>query len=163
MGTSRALRRVSQQEFDADGLGGIVESNTVEVLRENFTVVKEDRGSNTWACVRCTLENPCTEFHCALCGAGPPRPAELDETPILLRAADVAALQSRFAVRPRINWAVPLQCPLCRAEGCASLSSLPALQRAPREWFWLADLEGNGKLPVVELVRALSAVLPINP
>eukprot|EP00913_Durusdinium_trenchii_P030503 g28573.t1 len=52
----------------------------------------------------------------------------------------VAALRTRFALRPQLHWAVKLQCPLCRIGGVAFVVPVPHLDEAPKEWF---DLVAN--------------------
>eukprot|EP00440_Ansanella_granifera_P027551 gb/GFBE01029928.1/.p1 GENE.gb/GFBE01029928.1/~~gb/GFBE01029928.1/.p1 ORF type:complete len:101 (+),score=16.81 gb/GFBE01029928.1/:1-303(+) len=42
------------------------------------------------------------------------------------------------------------------------VKSLPDLREAPREWFLLADLQGNELLEVSELAAGLAAVLPLS-
>lgn len=159
--TGRSLRLISQEEFSTDGLEGEVAGSNVAALRGKYTVLHERVGS--WGCTRCTMQNSTSDFRCLLCYAMPPTPAETPALSHPLRAAEVAALQSRFAVRPRINWAVHLHCPLCRTQGCASLATLPDLREAPSAWFHLADLDGSGQMSHSELIRALSAILPLSP
>lgn len=157
---TRSLQQLTMEDFEADGLGGMIDADNITMLRETYMVLYEC--AERWACERCTLENSTSKLHCELCGAPPPRKAETPDRSRALTSKDIAALRSRFAIRPRINWAVPVRCPLCKASGCASVETVPDLRKAPHRWFRLAALDGGLFLSTSELASALAAVLPVN-
>eukprot|EP00929_Paragymnodinium_shiwhaense_P088330 TRINITY_DN48623_c0_g1_i1.p1 TRINITY_DN48623_c0_g1~~TRINITY_DN48623_c0_g1_i1.p1 ORF type:complete len:575 (-),score=90.81 TRINITY_DN48623_c0_g1_i1:186-1910(-) len=158
--TARSLRHITQEEFDAQHLGGVIKSDQLQELQANYLVLSDS--GQPWTCERCTIANPPCEFQCILCWSPPPRPKQPLGPSRLLSASEANCLRRRFAVRPRITWAADLQCPLCRAKGCASLTPLPDLREAPSTFFRLADLSGEGQIPAAELARALAATLPVG-
>mmetsp|Transcript_66071 Transcript_66071/g.118978 ORF Transcript_66071/g.118978 Transcript_66071/m.118978 type:complete len:598 (-) Transcript_66071:14-1807(-) len=160
--TGRALQRISEEDFFEAELAGAVTGFKAAELYGRYAVLRGSV-SDGWTCARCTVENAAAHFRCVLCTAARPPPDCPSEASRRLTAADLSSLRSRFAVRPHINWAVPLQCPLCRSQGVASVKELPDLRVAPQEWFHLADLRGEGRLSASELARAIAAVLPLSP
>ncbi|CAJ1418035.1 unnamed protein product [Effrenium voratum] len=157
----RSLRRYTAQELDAEGLDGamLVEGN-LEPLRRRCVVY---RGGDVvcWHCPRCSLENSSSDFRCKLCGAPPSCPRELP-APRPLGVHGVAALRTRFALRPQLHWAMPLQCPLCRLGGTAFVAHMPKLREAPAEWFSMVS-KGQDQISLSELAAGLAVVLPLSP
>eukprot|EP00927_Polykrikos_kofoidii_P001053 TRINITY_DN10385_c0_g1_i2.p1 TRINITY_DN10385_c0_g1~~TRINITY_DN10385_c0_g1_i2.p1 ORF type:complete len:564 (-),score=82.50 TRINITY_DN10385_c0_g1_i2:1053-2744(-) len=156
----RSLRHVTEDVFINDQLHGRV-GGRADTFRTKYAVARLN--DSTWTCPRCTMEN--SELHCIMCGSPPPAPDNPLQPSRPLSAVDVAALRSRFAVRPKMNWAVRLQCPLCRACGCAAVNVLPDIRTSPRAWFRLAAAAGSDTqlLSLGDLSRALAAILPASP
>lgn len=155
-----ALKVPSEAEFEADGLEGVLTPRNANAIRARYIVLNERDG--TWHCERCSLENSAANLRCQLCHAAPPKPSILPKATRVLQAAALAALRRRFAIRPRINWAVKLECPLCRRQGVASVRPLPLLSEEPHAWFRLADVDGAGRLTPSSLAHALAAALPVS-
>jgi len=160
--SGRSLQLPSQDDLRADCLNAVVTPSDAGAIRGRYTVLCEREGN--WKCDLCFLDNPTSKLRCGLCRSPPPRPSTLPEIGQghVLMSADLAALRRRFAIRPRINWAVQLQCPLCRSHGVASLLPLPQLATKPHAWFRLVDVDGNGHISPSTLAHALAAVLPVS-
>ncbi|CAK9055552.1 unnamed protein product, partial [Durusdinium trenchii] len=107
----RSLRRITAEELSIEGLDrAVVEPGTVEPLRRRFVVLRGGEVS-CWSCGTCSLENTSSDFRCKLCGSPPTCPQEMPKERAL-GPHGVAALRTRFALRPQLHWAVKLQCPL---------------------------------------------------
>ncbi|CAK9055550.1 unnamed protein product, partial [Durusdinium trenchii] len=125
----RSLRRITAEELSIEGLDrAVVEPGTVEPLRRRFVVLRGGEVS-CWSCGTCSLENTSSDFRCKLCGSPPTCPQEMPKERAL-GPHGVAALRTRFALRPQLHWAVKLQCPLCRIGGVAFVVPVPHLDEA---------------------------------
>jgi len=55
----------------------------------------------------------------------------------------------------------PASCPLCGVS-FSEVKTMPDIQRNPRDWFAVCDVDFGGELDAYEVVEALGCVLPVN-
>lgn len=156
----RSLRRVHPEELSIEGLDhAVVQPGTLIPLRRRFVVYKGGE-IQFWRCQRCSFENSSSDFGCKLCGSPPSCPQDLPQEGRRLGLAGVAALRSRFAMRPQLHWAVQLKCPLCRIAAVALVVPVPLLDQAPKEWFDLVSQQ-KSTISQSDLAQGLSVILPL--
>ncbi|CAL1138553.1 unnamed protein product [Cladocopium goreaui] len=157
----RSLRRVHPEELSIEGLDhAVVQPGTLIPLRRRFVVYKGGE-IQFWRCQRCSFENSSSDFGCKLCGSPPSCPQDLPQEGRRLGLAGVAALRSRFAMRPQLHWAVQLKCPLCRIAAVALVVPVPLLDQAPKEWFDLVSQQ-KSTISQSDLAQGLSVILPLS-
>ena len=158
----RSLRRFSPEELSIEGLDrAVVQPGTLAPLRRRFIVFRGGDVVSSWSCRLCSMENSSSDFQCKLCGSPPSCPEALPEEGRALGPHGVAALRTRFALRPQLHWAVQLRCPLCRIGGVAFVVPVPPLAEAPKEWFDLVSSQ-KSSVSVEDLASGLSVILPLS-